>query len=1280
MGMLKRFVWIILLGCAGVIVRAEQAQAVTSIPNQTSGPYAYITNYGSNNVSVIDTANDTVLATIAVGYGPYGVTVSPDATRVYVANYVSSSVSVIDATTNSVLATVPIATRPYGLAVSPDGRHVYVVAYFSNNVSVIDTASNTVTATIPVGQRPHGVVVSQDNKQVYVANYATNDITVIDATLNSVSATIPLPANSNPFGLAQTLDSSKLYVTGWSSNAVYVVDTARKAVTATIPVGMRPVSAAVSPDASRVYVSNYNGSTSITSVSVIDAASNIITNTITVGTRPYAFGSFISLPQPTLSLSISGPDLLNNPIPNVLFIYGTDCNGNLCQVSNNYFSTFDLSAQLNNQPIGSLTTFNPTPSNGGQPGGSASYTPASRLPEGANSLSAQVQDRFGHFTSPLTRAFTVDTIAPKFLTLAPTSGGVYLNPTVTVSGSIDDPTASIYFSSVPLIFFGNQEGPNFTFPTTLVPGLNNINLSAIDLAGNNTKTSLSFTYTPFILHVSSPQNNDSIYGNQVTVSGYFSGTSNASVSVNGVAASVNGVNFTAANVPLISGTNTLLVTGIRADDGKVQTQQLSVFSYAPSIAITAPLNGATFTGNSALVTGTFTGLVATVTVNGVTATLSGNNFSASVPLVFGNNTLVATATTAPAVTVILLSATQTVNVTSSAPSIAIASPTANATLNTAIVAVSGTFNGPSNTSITVNGVAAIITGNTYTATVPVRYGPNTLTANLTAGATTVITAVAVIGTLPSISITAPAANATIAASSVTVSGTFQGPASSTVSVNGVAATVTGNTYTAANVPLTFGSNTLTVTLTAPDNSTASAAVTVTSTTPTGTGTLPSISITAPAANATIAASSVTVSGTFQGPASSTVSVNGVAATVTGNTYTAANVPLTFGSNTLTVTLTAPDNSTASAAVTVTSTTPTGTGSLPSISITAPAANATIAASSVTVSGTFQASTGATVSVNGVAATVTGNTYTAANVPLTFGSNTLTVTVTAPDNSTASAVVTVTSTTPMLTIVSPADGANINGDSILVSGTLLAPINNGVTVNGVVANVENGKFYANNVPLQPGVNILTVIYTQADGTTAMQTHSVNSTGTNPLQVTANAYAVAASLSVNLVLTSQTGSPIQTFNIDPGGNGSVDLNLDGSVSLTYPAPGTYVVNVTITDALGSHSQALAITVWDPAQMDSFFNAVWTGMNNALIAGDKTKALTYLNSSAQAKYGPVFDALLPDMPEIIASYSPLQRLQIYPDIGEYAVNRVIHGVNRIFLIYFLLDNDGVWRIDSM
>ena len=56
------------------------------------------------------------------------------------------------------------------------------------------------------------------------------------------------------------------------------------------------------------------------------------------------------------------------------------------------------------------------------------------------------------------------------------------------------------------------------------------------------------------------------------------------------------------------------------------------------------------------------------------------------------------------------------------------------------------------------------------------------------------------------------------------------------------------------------------------------------------------------------------------------------------------------------------------------------------------------------------------------------------------------------------------------------------------------------------------------------------------------------------------------------------------------------------------------------------------------------------------------------------------MPNYTAIAGSFSPLKRLAISADIGEYAINRTIDGVNRIFFIYFLLEADGVWRIDSM
>jgi hypothetical protein len=83
----------------------------------------------------------------------------------------------------------------------------------------------------------------------------------------------------------------------------------------------------------------------------------------------------------------------------------------------------------------------------------------------------------------------------------------------------------------------------------------------------------------------------------------------------------------------------------------------------------------------------------------------------------------------------------------------------------------------------------------------------------------------------------------------------------------------------------------------------------------------------------------------------------------------------------------------------------------------------------------------------------------------------------------------------------------------------------------------------------------------------------------------------------------------------------------------------------------------------------------MVSALVAGDRDGALTYLSPAAQQKYEPVFDVLLPFMTDIVGSFSELQRVSM-----SAAINRTIDDRNRIFLIYFLRDADGVWRIDSM
>src|SRR6516164_9407280 len=93
---------------------------------------AYITNQGifpnfSNNVTVIDTTTNKVVATVEVGLAPAGVAVTPDGRKAYVANRaVSGTVSVIDTATNAVSATIAVGSNPVGIAITPDGSKVYV--------------------------------------------------------------------------------------------------------------------------------------------------------------------------------------------------------------------------------------------------------------------------------------------------------------------------------------------------------------------------------------------------------------------------------------------------------------------------------------------------------------------------------------------------------------------------------------------------------------------------------------------------------------------------------------------------------------------------------------------------------------------------------------------------------------------------------------------------------------------------------------------------------------------------------------------------------------------------------------------------------------------------------------------------------------------------------------------------------------------------------------------------------------------------------------------------
>jgi YVTN family beta-propeller protein len=257
----------------------------TISPHVTAGTTrpirAYVTNVGSDNVSVIDVATNTVVATVPVGNSPLNVALTPDGAFAYVTNSSDRTVSVIDAASNAVVATVGgLGHFPEGIAITPDGAFAYVAIYGSppapGSVSVIATASNTVVTTIEnVGGAPLEVAVTPDGASVFVTNRLSNDVAVIDVATNTVETMIPV--GTYPIGIAFRPDGSTAYVVNEEAATVSAIDVARRIVTTTVDLPGFAFAVAFSPDGTSAYVTIEEDPGS---VAVIDLASHTVTGTI----------------------------------------------------------------------------------------------------------------------------------------------------------------------------------------------------------------------------------------------------------------------------------------------------------------------------------------------------------------------------------------------------------------------------------------------------------------------------------------------------------------------------------------------------------------------------------------------------------------------------------------------------------------------------------------------------------------------------------------------------------------------------------------------------------------------------------------------------------------------------------------------------------------------------------------------------------------------------------------------------------------------------------------
>jgi YVTN family beta-propeller protein len=198
-------------------------------------------------VNVIDIGTDSLVSTITFGQlpanFPSGVAISPDGTRAYVTPNVGSNIWVVDTASNSIIATISTAAPGFAdVSASPDGT-VYAIGSTIGTITdsffvdVIDPQTDSVTTSITLSNREDliRIAVTPDGGHAYVIG--EGHLWVIDTVKNAVVATVPVVPLGTPLaGIAFTPDGKSAYVTCGNTGLIYVLDTTTYRVVDTIKI------------------------------------------------------------------------------------------------------------------------------------------------------------------------------------------------------------------------------------------------------------------------------------------------------------------------------------------------------------------------------------------------------------------------------------------------------------------------------------------------------------------------------------------------------------------------------------------------------------------------------------------------------------------------------------------------------------------------------------------------------------------------------------------------------------------------------------------------------------------------------------------------------------------------------------------------------------------------------------------------------------------------------------------------------------------------------------
>jgi len=240
-----------------------------------------VVSIGSNSVTFIDTATNSIKHITYVGRSPHEAFFTPDGKQVWVTVRGEDYVAVLDAKTFAEKTRIKLANGPGMTIFSPDGKYGYVCSSFNPETAIVAVASHKVVATVKQ-ESPFcpNIAATPEGDQVWLTLKDVGKVMVFGAKppfkVIKVLDTGPI---TNHVNIVRNANGRFAYVTLGGLNRVLAFRTDTFERVAEIPVGELPHGIWPSGDGTRVYVGIENGDV----MTAIDTLQNKVIATTPIG-------------------------------------------------------------------------------------------------------------------------------------------------------------------------------------------------------------------------------------------------------------------------------------------------------------------------------------------------------------------------------------------------------------------------------------------------------------------------------------------------------------------------------------------------------------------------------------------------------------------------------------------------------------------------------------------------------------------------------------------------------------------------------------------------------------------------------------------------------------------------------------------------------------------------------------------------------------------------------------------------------------------------------------